>query len=114
MGRLFAKTHEWYNPDKKTIGISDYAAKELGDVVYAELPDAGTAVKAGVSFMTVESVKAVSEIYSPVTGKITEVNEELLSAPELINEKPFEAWFVKVQPTEIPALLTEEEYRKTI
>jgi len=114
MSKLFAKSHEWFDTKENTIGISEYAAKELGDVVYAELPEVGDKVSAGASFMTIESVKAVSDVYSPVSGEIVEVNEELLSAPELINEKPYEAWLVKVEVTSVPQLLSEEAYKEII
>ena len=114
MSKLFAKSHEWFDKNENTIGISDYAAKELGDVVYAELPEVGDTITAGTSFMTIESVKAVSDVYAPVSGEITEVNEELLSAPELINEKPYEAWLVKVEPSFVPELLSEEAYKEII
>lgn len=114
MSKVFAKTHEWFDTKESTIGISAYAAKELGDVVYAELPEVGDSVKAGASFMTIESVKAVSDVFAPVSGEIVEVNEELLSAPELINEKPYEAWLVKVKVTAIPELLSEEAYKEII
>jgi glycine cleavage system H protein len=95
----YAKTHEWVDVTGGTakIGISDFAQSELGDLVFVELPEVGTEVACGKAFANVESVKAVSEIYSPVCGKVIAVNEELMDSPELINEKPYDAWFVEVE-----------------
>ncbi len=112
----FTKTHEWVKfIDEKTayIGITDYAQSELGDVVYIRVPEAGEALTVGQPFTDIESVKAVSEIFSPVTGKISEVNERLDSEPEQINEAPYEAWIIKAEGiTETAELLSEEEYDK--
>jgi glycine cleavage system H protein len=96
----YTKQHEWadVNGDVATIGITDYAQHELGDVVFAELPKVGAKVEAGKSFGTVESVKAVSEIYSPVSGEVTEANAELQNTPEKINSDPHgTAWLIKVR-----------------
>src|SRR5258708_16287117 len=96
----YTKQHEWVDVsgDVATIGITDYAQHELGDVVFAELPKVGAKVEAGKSFGTVESVKAVSEIYSPVSGEVTEVNGELQNTPEKINSDPHgSAWLIKVR-----------------
>ena len=110
----YAKSHEWVQfLDEKTalVGLTDYAQNELGDLVFANLPEVGDGVDAGAVFADVESVKAVSDVYSPVTGTVMEVNQELLDAPELINEKPYEAWFVKIADIiDLEELMTAEEY----
>jgi len=112
----YTKDHEWILVEGAigTIGITDYAQQELGDVVFVETPKPGTAVKAGASFGTVESVKAVSEIYSPVTGEVTEQNPLLVDAPEKINQDPHKsAWLVKVKladPKEVEALMDVKAY----
>jgi glycine cleavage system H protein len=96
----YTKEHEWVNVngDVATVGITDYAQNELGDVVFVELPKAGTAVTAGKSFGNVESVKAVSEIYAPVSGEVIEANGTLHDTPEKINSDPHgEAWLVKIR-----------------
>jgi glycine cleavage system H protein len=115
MALLFSKTHEWVNmidDTTATIGISDFAQNELGGLVFVNLPEAGDEVVMGETFADVESVKAVSDIYSPVTGTVAEINEELLDAPETINDAPYDAWFVKVENiTEKEDLMTEEEYK---
>ena len=115
MALLFSKTHEWVNmidDTTATIGISDYAQNELGGLVFVNLPEEGDDVVMGYAFADVESVKAVSDIYSPVTGTVAEINEELLDAPEMINDAPYDAWFVKVENiTETEELMTEEEYK---
>lgn len=115
MERKFLKTHEWYCEKCNKIGISDYAQHELGDIVYVELPSVGDPVEAGKAFGNVESVKGVSEVFSPVSGTVTEVNTDLESQPELINQAPYDAWMIKVTPS-APAegLLSEEEYQKLI
>ncbi len=110
---LYAKSHEWviFDGDEATIGISDYAQSELGDLVFVNLPEEGDEVEVGESFADVESVKAVSDIYSPVTGVVAEINEELLDAPEKINEDAFGAWFIKVKDiTDKAELISAEEY----
>lgn len=110
----FTKSHEWIKfEDDKTahIGISDYAQKQLGDLVFVNLPEVGDEIVAGEEFADVESVKAVSSIYSPVTGRVIAVNEELLDHPELINSDAYEGWLVEVgEITDHTELLTEEEY----
>ena len=96
----YTKDHEWIKVEGSigTIGITAYAQQELGDVVFVELPKIGTEIKAGQSFGTIESVKAVSEIFSPVSGKITETNSALADSPEKINQDPHRsAWLVKLQ-----------------
>jgi glycine cleavage system H protein len=115
MALLFSKTHEWVNmidDTTATIGISDYAQNELGGLVFVNLPEEGDDIVMGDAFADVESVKAVSDIYSPVTGTVAEINEELLDAPEMINDAPYDAWFVKVENiTETEELMNEEEYK---
>lgn len=115
MALLFAKSHEWLNDlgdGTATIGISDFAQNELGGLVFVNLPEPGDEVTVGDTFADVESVKAVSDIYSPVTATVVEINEELLDSPELINDDPYGAWFVKVENiTEHAELMTEEEYQ---
>ena len=110
---MYTKTHEWIKDegDIVTIGISDYAQDALGDLVFVNLPQEGDEVVMEEVFADVESVKAVSDIYSPVTGVVCEVNEELLDAPELINESAFDAWFIKVNEiTDRADFMTAEEY----
>lgn len=94
------------------IGLTDYAQSELGDLVFVNLPEEGDEIAVGESFSDVESVKAVSDVYAPVSGIVCEINEELLDAPEKINEAPYEAWFVRVKDiTEKEELLSAEEYQ---
>jgi glycine cleavage system H protein len=117
---LYTKEHEWVRIDEAiaTIGITDHAQKELGDIVYVELPKPGDHVAANESFGTVESVKAVSEIYSPVTGDVTAVNPKIQSSPELVNSDPHgEAWLVRVRiedRSEVESLMTAEDYEAYI
>lgn len=109
----YLKSHEWVRreDDLYLIGITDHAQSELGDLVFINLPNVDDEVIAGEPLADVESVKAVSDIISPVTGIVVEVNEELLDAPEKINEAPYETWIAKVGHVEIePELLTAEEY----
>lgn len=109
----YTKSHEWLKDegDFVTIGISDYAQDALGDLVFVNLPQEGDEVAVEEVFADVESVKAVSDIYSPVTGVVCAVNEELLDAPELINESAFDAWFIKVKDvSETGELMSAEEY----
>lgn len=116
----YTKDHEWIKVDGGvgTIGITDYAQNELGDVVFVELPKAGAKVSAGASFGTVESVKAVSEIFSPVSGEVTETNSLLADSPEKINSDPHgAAWLVKVKlgnPKEVDSLMDAAAYQKYI
>ena len=117
---LYTKEHEWIRVDEQigTIGITDHAQKELGDIVYVELPKPGEHVAANESFGTVESVKAVSEIYSPVSGEVTAVNTKLQNNPEMLNSDPHgEAWLVQVRlsdRSEIEKLMTADEYEAYI
>ena len=116
----YTKDHEWIrvDGDTGTIGITDHAQKELGDIVYVELPNAGDSVTAAETFGTVESVKAVSEIYSPVTGDVTAVNAKLQEQPELLNSDPHAgAWLIRVRlsdPHEVDKLMSSEEYEAYI
>lgn len=114
---MYTKTHEWVKleGDTATIGITDYAQDALGDLVFVNLPEEGDAVEVEDVFADVESVKAVSDIYSPVTGTVAEVNEELLDAPEKINESAFDAWFIRVEDvTEKVEFMTAEEYEEYV
>ncbi len=109
----YSKTHEWirYEGDEAFIGISDYAQHALGDLVFVNLPEPGDELVMGEALGDVESVKAVSDIFSPVSGTVVEINEELLDSPEKINEAPYDAWFVKVGDiTETEELLDAESY----
>ena len=116
----YTKEHEWVRVegDTGTVGISDHAQKELGDIVYVDLPKAGTHVEKGKSFGSVESVKAVSDIYAPVSGEVIEVNEALSNKPETLNEDPHGAgWLVKIKlsaPGEIQQLLSADDYQKYV
>ncbi|QHQ61779.1 glycine cleavage system protein GcvH [Anaerocolumna sedimenticola] len=115
---LFTKTHEWVQfLEESTIrvGLTDYAQKELGDLVFVNLPEVGDEVTAEEAFADVESVKAVSNVYSPVTGTVKAVNEELLDTPELINSEPYETWFIEIDNvSEQVELLSKDEYEKFI
>lgn len=109
----YTKDHEWirYEGDEAYIGISDYAQKELGDLVFVNLPEIDDEVTAGEAFGDVESVKAVSDVLSPVTGVVTDINEDILDEAELINEDAFAAWFIKVgEISEEDELLSYDEY----
>jgi glycine cleavage system H protein len=111
----YTKEHEWINVagTTGTVGITDYAQGTLGDIVFVELPKPGTAVERGKVFGSVESVKAVSDLYSPVTGTVTEINEELATAPEKINTDAHGAWMLKVtlsDPSEVEQLLSAADY----
>jgi glycine cleavage system H protein len=117
----FAESHEWVRDNgdgTATIGISDHAQKMLGDVVFVDLPEVGDEVEAGESFSLVESVKAASDIYAPVTGEIVEINEELEDSPELVNDEPYEeGWIAKIKLSdadELNNLKGAEEYLDTL
>jgi glycine cleavage system H protein len=115
--RRYSRTHEWVTVDGKhaTIGITDFAQSQLGDVVFLELPSAGRKVAAREAFGVVESVKAASDLYSPVAGRISAVNDKLASKPELINSDPYgDGWILKLELTgDLPGdLLDEAEYKK--
>lgn len=115
----YTKEHEWIKIDGNSgaIGITDHAQEALGDIVFVELPKVGTTISAGKSFGTVESVKAVSDLYAPVSGTVTEVNQELATAPEKVNSEPHQAWMVKVtlsNPGETSSLLSAADYEKFV
>ena len=114
----YTKSHEWVRNegDTATIGITDHAQEELGDIVYIELPEHGVTFGAGDSFGTVESVKAVSDLYTPVGGEVVEVNEALEDSPEKINEDPYgEGWMVKLRISgEGTGLLSPDEYQQVL
>ena len=116
----YTSEHEWIRVegDRATVGITDYAQKELGDVVYVDLPAVGEKIKAKAEMGSVESVKAVSDIYAPLTAEIMAVNEELQFNPELVNQDPYgKGWIAEIEianPEELQKLLTAEEYRKLI
>ena len=116
----YTKEHEWLavNGSVGTVGITHYAQSELGDIVYVELPAAGSPVVAGEEFGTVESVKAVSEIFAPVSGEVLEVNTALATSPETINKDPYgDGWLLKLKladSKELDTLMTATEYRKYI
>ncbi len=111
---LYSKSHEWidmHEDGTAYIGLTDYAQKALGDIVFVNLPEEGDEVTCGESFADVESVKAVSDVYSPLSGITAEINEEILDAPEEINNDPYGAWFIKVRDiTEKGELISLEEY----
>ena len=113
---LYSKDHEWVlslEGNRVRIGISDYAQNSLGDIVFVENPEEGDDVTVSETMGSIESVKAVSDLISPVSGKVVLVNEELEDSPESINEKPYEAWLIEVElsnPDELNSLLKEDEY----
>jgi glycine cleavage system H protein len=114
-GLKYTKDHEWIEPegDRGRVGITDYAQQQLGDVVYIELPEVGAKLKAGQSFGTIESVKAVSELYSPVSGEVVEVNTALKHKPEVVNVHPHTSWMIVVKlthPDEVASLLDASQY----
>ncbi|EHD0818167.1 glycine cleavage system protein GcvH [Staphylococcus pseudintermedius] len=119
-GLKYSKEHEWAKVEGNTaiIGITDFAQSELGDIVFVELPEVEDELTEGETFGSVESVKTVSELYSPVSGKVVAVNENLEDAPEAVNESPYEeAWMVKVElkdESELDALLDAAGYEKMI
>ena len=118
-GFKYTKDHEWVdlNGDKGRVGITDYAQQQLGDVVYVELPEVGAKLKQGQSFGTIESVKAVSELYSPVTGEVVDVNGALKDKPEVVNKEPHGSWMIVVKltnPSEAGALLDASQYQDLV
>ncbi|MGC2109448.1 MAG: glycine cleavage system protein GcvH [Candidatus Korobacteraceae bacterium] len=115
----YTKEHEWLKVDGKTgsIGITDYAQNSLGDIVFVELPKAGTEITAGKTFGSVESVKAVSDLFAPVSGTVAEVNEALNTAPEQVNKDANNTWMIKVtlkDPSEAGQLLSAADYEKFV
>lgn len=115
----YTKEHEWIKADGKTatIGITNYAQESLGDIVFVDLPKKGAEITAGKTFGSVESVKAVSDLYAPASGTVTEVNSELATAPEKINKDAHGSWMVKIalkNPSELNALLSAADYEKFV
>ncbi|WP_409299355.1 glycine cleavage system protein GcvH [Peribacillus sp. SCS-26] len=116
----YSEEHEWVKVEgeKVRIGITDFAQSELGDIVFVELPEIGDEIKADEPFGSVESVKTVSELYAPISGKIVEINEELSDSPEFVNESPYEkAWMVVIEPSnasDVEGLMTAEQYEEMI
>ncbi|MBO4760469.1 MAG: glycine cleavage system protein GcvH [Bacteroidales bacterium] len=118
-GLLYSESHEWVKVDGKiaTIGVSDFAQSEMGNITYVDLPEVDDEFEAGEEFGALESVKAASDLYCPVSGKVVEVNAEIDDAPELINEDAYANWIIKVElsdPSELDALLDAEAYKKLI
>ena len=116
---LYTSDHEWLaiEGDVATVGITDYAQQQLGDVVYVELPEIGAKLKQGESFGTIESVKAVSELYAPVTGEVVDVNAALKNKPEAVNADPHASWMIVVKlanPAEAGALLDAAQYSQLV
>ena len=115
----YTKEHEWIKADGRsaTIGITHYAQESLGDIVFVDLPKPGTELTAGKSFGSVESVKAVSDLYAPASGTVAEVNGELATAPETINKDPYGSWMVKIalkNPDDLKSLLSAADYEKFV
>ncbi|MFQ3544789.1 glycine cleavage system protein GcvH [Halobacillus rhizosphaerae] len=116
----YSEEHEWVKEEgeKVRIGITDFAQSELGDIVFVELPEIGDELEADEPFGSVESVKTVSELYAPISGKVVEINEELEDSPEFVNESPYEkAWMVIIEPTqssEMDQLMSPEQYEEMI
>jgi glycine cleavage system H protein len=115
----YTKTHEWVKVEgnKAKVGITYHAQEQLNDIVYVELPEVGTEVSKGDSLAVVESVKAASDVYAPVSGKVVAVNSALEDSPELLNEDPYANWMVEIEmsnPSEVDELLGPEEYKKVI
>ncbi|WLR50489.1 glycine cleavage system protein GcvH [Bacillus tianshenii] len=114
----YSEEHEWVKVegDKVRVGITDFAQSELGDIVFVELPEVGDEIEADEPFGSVESVKTVSELYAPVSGKVVEINEELDDSPEFVNESPYEkAWMIVIEPTDmsqVDNLMTAEQYQE--
>ena len=112
----YTEDHEWarIDGDIATIGITDFAQSELGDIVYVELPELGTTTEKSQSFGTIEAVKAVSDLFAPLTGEVVEVNSNISDSPEIINKDPYgEGWFIKVKlsdPNEVNTLLEKTQY----
>jgi len=111
----YTKDHEWIriSGDTATVGITDFAQRQLGDVVFLDLPEIGRQVSAGEAFGSIESVKAVSDLYAPMSGEVIEVNDALKNHPESVNQQPHDSWMIKVRvatPTEAATLLDVSQY----
>ena len=118
-GNRYTKEHEWVEVDGNTgsVGITDYAQNSLGDIVFVELPKVGDVLESGTTFGSVESVKAVSDLFAPASGTVTEVNDELTTAPEKVNQDAHGSWMLKItlsKPDELGGLLTAGEYDKFV
>ncbi len=116
-GLYYSKDHEWVKVEgnRATIGVTDYAQHQLGEIVFVELPEVDDELNSGDSFGVIESVKAASDAYMPVSGKVLEVNEELVGSPQLVNEDAFSAWMIVVELTnesELEGLMSAEDYQK--
>jgi glycine cleavage system H protein len=117
--RKYTKEHEWIqaNGTSAIVGITDYAQQSLGDIVFVEVPKVGAELTSGKTFGTVESVKAVSDLFAPATGTVTEVNADLATSPEKVNKDPHGSWMLKMtlkDPTELDALLSAADYEKFV
>jgi glycine cleavage system H protein len=117
--RSYTKDHEWIatTGDRATVGITDFAQSQLGDVVYVELPQVGARLKAGQSFGTIESVKAVSELYAPVSGEVVAINTPVKDRPETVNADPHAAWMIELKlddPSQVGTLLTASQYAELV
>jgi glycine cleavage system H protein len=115
----YTKEHEWIKADgaTATVGITNYAQESLGDIVFVDLPKIGSEVTAGKTFGTVESVKAVSDLFAPASGKVTEINQDLATSPEKINKDAHGSWMIKIQlkdPNELKSLLSAADYEKFV
>ena len=113
----YTKDHEWANltDGVLTVGITDFAQNSLGDIVFVELPETGTKLNQEQAFGVVESIKSVSDLYSPLAGEVLEVNSELENSPELINQNPYEAWFIKIKlnsDSDFNNMLSSDDYEK--
>ena len=118
-GLRYTDDHEWVTESGATlkVGVTDYAQDQMGDIVYVELPDVGATFEKGEEFGTLESVKAVSELYMPISGEIVAVNEDLADAPELINEDSYTHWIIEIKPadtSELEELLSVNAYRELL
>lgn len=117
-GLRYTRTHEWVRAEGEiaVVGVTDFAQSELGDITYLELPEPGTTVKHGESMGVIESVKAASDVYAPVSGEVVETNRTVVDRPEIVNKSPYdEAWLVKIRmsdPSELDRLMDAEAYRK--
>jgi glycine cleavage system H protein len=117
--RKYTKQHEWIQASgtTATVGITDHAQEELGDIVFVDLPKVGADVTAGKTFGSVESVKAVSDLYAPASGKVTEINEDLVTSPEKVNKDAHDSWMMKIalkNPDELDGLLSSADYEKFV
>lgn len=115
-GLRYSKTHEWARIEDgiATIGVSDYAQSELGDITYLELPEPGTELVKGEPMGVIESVKAASDLYAPVTGEVVEANQAVADSPEQVNSSPYDAWLVKVRladPSQVNDLMDADQYQ---